>query len=325
LPCWGSRHVNGRIDGGEGVILDARNAHAYGAFLGERYGQEVHLVWVLGGDVGADEPMDRRIVYRRMAEGLVMGTTGQEVSWDQPHPAWSALLMTYHPRGVQSSSQWFHHDAWLDLNMIQTFRHRERVYEMVDQDARRDPPKPVVMGEPAYEGFGGHSKVTSNPYHVRRQAYQAFFAGAAGFTYGCAMSAREGDGPLFGFGPGWENLLDLPGAHQVAVELRAFLQARAWWDLVPDQELILEGRGTGQTLKAAVRAAGGRELLVYYPDRTPALLCLDLFAGQGVTATWFDPRSGITRPSGSYPASATGQFMPPAGWMDAVLILQPRG
>jgi hypothetical protein len=160
---------------------------------------------------------------------------------------------------------------------------------------------------------------------VRRQAYQAFFAGAAGFTYGCAMSAREGDGPLFGFGPGWENLLDLPGAHQVAVELRAFLQARAWWDLVPDQTLILEGRGTGQTLKAAVLAADGCELLVYYPDRTPALLRLDGFARQGVTATWFDPRSGTTRPSGTYPASATGQFMPPAGWMDAVLILRARG
>jgi hypothetical protein len=184
------------------------------------------------------------------------------------------------------------------------------------------------MGEPAYEGFGGQSKVTSNAYHVRRQAYQSFFAGAAGFTYGCAMSRFGGDGPLFGFGPGWENLLDLDGARNVAVELRAFLQARPWWDLVADPERILEGRGTGQTQKAAALAADGSEMLVYYPDRTEALLDLGGIAGGRIHSTWFDPRDGDTQPAGiplSAPeggAIAPARFLPPHGWLDAVLILE---
>jgi hypothetical protein len=329
LPCWGRRHVNGRSDRSEDVILDIRSAQAYGAFLGQRYGHEAHLIWVLGGDIGADEPTDKRMVYRRMAEGLVKGATGHDVTWDQRHPAWDRLLMTYHPRGVQSSSTWFHHDAWLDFHMIQTFKYRERVYEMVSADyERRNPIRPVVMGEPAYEGFGGRSKLTSNAYHVRRQAYQSFFAGAAGFTYGCAMSRLGGDGPLFDFGPGWKRLLDLPGAHNVAVELRAFLRARSWWDLVPDQELILEGQGTGQTIKSAVVAADGSEVLVYFPDRTPALLCLDGIVGQRITSTWFDPRDGDTQPAGVPILLGEGaerppaRFLPPHGWLDAVLILQ---
>jgi hypothetical protein len=187
------------------------------------------------------------------------------------------------------------------------------------------------MGEPAYEGYGGHSRVTSNAYHVRRQAYQAFFAGAAGFTYGCAMSAYGGDGPLFGFGPNWVNLLDMPGAEDVAVELRAFLEARAWWNLVADQERILEGQGTGQTHKNAVLAADGSEMLVYYPDRTPALLRLDGIVGKRIASTWFDPRNGDTQPAGlPIPAGegapiAPQRFMPPHGWLDAVLILKGIG
>jgi hypothetical protein len=264
-----------------------------------------------------------------MAEGLVEGATGHRVTWDQQHPAWDSLLMTYHPRGVQSSSSWFHHDAWLDFHMIQTFKYRERVYEMVEADYQRsEPVKPTVMGESAYEGFGKYSKVTSNAYHVRRQAYQSFFAGAAGFTYGCAMSRRDGDGPLFDFAPGWKDLLDLEGAQNVAVELGAFLRARAWWTMIPNQDLILEGQGTGQTLKSAVLVSGGREMLVYFPDRTPALLEMEQIVGQSVTSTWFDPRNADTQPAGlplrpgAEGKFAPAHFVPPHGWMDAVLVLE---
>ena len=122
-------------------------------------------------------------------------------------------------------------------------------------------------------------------------------------------------------------MLDLPGAHNVAVELRAFLGTRAWWNLIPAQELILEGQGTGQTLKTAALAADGSELLVYFPDRTPALLNLGGLVGQRVTCTWFDPRNGDTQPAGlpvrlsEEGTFAPARFMPPHGWLDAVLVL----
>lgn len=336
LPCWGAFHVSGRGNPA-GVIFDAHTARAYGAFLGARYGREPHLIWVLGGDVGADEPTDKRHVYRRMAEGLVEGTTGQAPSWDEAHRAWGQLLMTYHPRGVQSSSLWFHHDAWLDFNMIQTFKHRTRIVEMVRHDYQlADPVKPTVLGEPAYEGYGQHSQVTTYPYQMRRQAYQALWNGAAGFTYGCAMSAPGCDGPLFGFGPDWTRLLDMEGAQQVAGMLHAFLAARPWWELSPCSEVIVAGGG-GEYAKCAVVSADRSELLVYFPDRTPATVRLDWGAPEAVEirlqATWFDPAHGETEEAGTYTAYATqgclenvcDSFLPPHGWLDAVLILRPIG
>ena len=86
LPCWGARHVSGLHEQSD-AILDAHTARAYGAFLGARYGPEPHVLWVHGGDVGADEPGDKRHVYRRLFEGLGGGATGQPSSWDEA-PMW---------------------------------------------------------------------------------------------------------------------------------------------------------------------------------------------------------------------------------------------
>ena len=52
------------------AIFDHYTARAYGVFLGARYGDEPHLIWVMGGDIDADGPSKRRI-HRQMAEGLV--------------------------------------------------------------------------------------------------------------------------------------------------------------------------------------------------------------------------------------------------------------
>jgi hypothetical protein len=333
LPCWGAYHINGFYGLG-GEIFDAHTAHAYGAFLGARYGGDPHLIWVLGGDTGADEPSDKRRVYRRMAEGLVEGATDQSPSWDQPDPAWDQLLMTYHPHFVQSSSLWFARDAWLDLNTIQTFKHRARVAEMVRRDYQlTDPVKPTVLGGPAYEGYSQHSQVRTYPHQVRRQAYEAFWNGAAGFTYGCAQSAHGGAGPLFGFGPEWTRLLDLEGGQQVATTLRTFLEARRWWAYTPCPEAIVDG-DESEYAKCATVSGDRGEVLVYFPDRTPATVRLDWGTQEAhdlrAQATWFDPAHGTTEEAGLFTAYTTQgrleglceSFIPPRGWLDAVLILK---
>jgi hypothetical protein len=318
------------------VIFDRHTARAYGAFLGKRYGREPHLIWTLGGDVGADEPHDRRRVYRQMAEGLIEGATGQAPTWDEAHPAWDQLLMTYHPRSVQSSSHWFHHDVWLDFHMIQTFEHRTRIVEMVRRDYQlRDPVKPTVMAGPAYEGYSRHSQVRTYPFQMRRQAYQSFWNGAAGFSYGCAQSAPGGPGPLSGFGGGWARLLDLEGAYQVATTLHAFLETRAWWNFAPCLNLIVD-EDKSEYEKCAVASIDGSEVLVYFPDRTPGTLRLDWgvrgASALHVQASWFDPAHGTTEEAGTYTAYAAegkldelcDSFIPPRGWLDAVLVLTRR-
>jgi hypothetical protein len=220
--------------------------------------------------------------------------------------------------------------------MIQTYEHRQCIVEMVRQDyALDDPVKPTVLGEPAYEGYDPNSQLTTYPYQMRRQAYQSFLSGAAGFTYGCAMSAPGGAGPLFRFDPEWQRLLDLEGANQVAGVLRSFLEERAWWDLEPCPDAIVDG-GTGEYQPCAVAARDGSELLIYYPDRAPATVRLD-WGVQGahelrVQATWFDAARGETEDAGTYTAYAvqsplkqvSDSFVPPRGWLDGVLVLQRK-
>ena len=71
LPCWGSAYIQSRRPGSR-VEFTETEAREYGRFLGERYGQEPHMIWVLGGDI---DPIhhgvgDQRMVYRAMAEGI---------------------------------------------------------------------------------------------------------------------------------------------------------------------------------------------------------------------------------------------------------------
>lgn len=62
LPCWGSA-VAGAFEGTptDDIIFDPQSARAYGRWLGGRYRNEPHLLWMLGGDrrahyekIGAD-------------------------------------------------------------------------------------------------------------------------------------------------------------------------------------------------------------------------------------------------------------------------------
>ena len=106
LPAWG-RWVVGDRDGKDKVIT-TKNAQAYGEFLGKRFGKK-GIIWILGGDrtaTGYEE------VWRALARGIAIGVSGKE--------DYDAVLMSFHPRGGETSSTWFHNDAWLDFNMHQT-------------------------------------------------------------------------------------------------------------------------------------------------------------------------------------------------------------
>ena len=303
IPVWAGSNV--RQDRGLFNLANLDQARGYGEFLGRRY-RNKPIVWVLGGDYPPD---GAEAVWRKLAEGLADGDGGRH-------------LKTYHPRGGQQSSTWFHQDSWLDFNMIQSgHSRRNRNYEMIARDYAITPVKPVIDGEPGYENITEGLQAASpeiprlSAADVRRFAYCGVFAGAAGHTYGCNeiyqfWSEGTKSHARWGAEIPWKQALDLPGARQMQY-LRRLVESWPMLSRVPDQELI-----EGDALRTvdriqACRASDGSYVLVYTASGKPFTVRMDKLAGQSVKAHWHDPRDGTARSIGKFPNRGNLRFEPP--------------
>lgn len=330
LPCWGNAFVNNRMPGSR-IVFDEASARAYGRFLGERYRDEPHIIWCLGGDV---DPVnfgdrDQRAVYRAMAEGIGRGASGNpSLQWNEAHTDWNQTLMTFHavraPKwsgpGAEggSSSLWFHEDPWLDFNMMETFSWLDKLYPYVSEDYAKQPVKPTVLGEGAYEdGKYGHDCGWLTPLKVRRQGFHAFFAGGAGYTYGhWALWPFRGEN----CGKTWQTALDAPGGENISSVFKDFLVEQDIYALEPDQSVIdFEGTG-GETMPCAMVDSDRRKILVYFPERRAVTLLMDKApAASQWRFKWFDPRNGGEV---NIEENVDKKHLPPEGWEDAVLIVE---
>lgn len=333
LPAWARAYLAGTSEGSR-PLYDTQTAASFGAFLGQRYRDEPHIVWILGGDTrpfsqGFDKNqrpsrLDARPLVRAMAEGLGRGVTGKALAWNRPDPAWDKLLMTYHPDGdaPYSSSHTLHDDAWLDANGVEVWRQVEQVHATMLADYQREAPaKPSLFLEGSYEyGSYRHECGWVTPVMVRRQLYHSFFGGGAGHTYGAGpVWAMRGQGGDYNCGYTWQQALHFPGAVQASGVAKAILQANAWWRWVPHGALI-DGVGEGDGFKAAVLDETGGRGLVYFSNRSATTVRNIL--GGAASATWIDPQNGREAKAGSFAKDEARALLPPSGWEDALLVLQ---
>jgi hypothetical protein len=327
LPCWAAQFVTGQQEYTE------QEARAYGKFLGDRYGQEPHIIWVLGGDTkaqfrGYDKNQnygdyDYRSIYRAMAEGIVSGVTGRSPVWNEPDPSWDQVFLTYHPNGdyPYGSAQWFHQDAWLDANGVEVWKEVQDVYRaMLDDYQLTDPVKPSLFLEGSYEyGTYRHECGWVTPVMVRRQLYHTFFAGGAGHTYGAApVWAMRGSAGDYNCGYTWQQALGFPGAVQVAKTAREFLKNHHWHEWIPNGSVI-SGAGGGINLKTAVTTRSGQMALVYYTSHSSCRV--NNILGCEAAAYWFNPRNGQTIQTHSFETDESRVMVPPDKWEDAILVL----
>jgi hypothetical protein len=189
-----------------------------------------------------------------------------------------------------------------------------RNYELVAADYARTPVKPVVDGEGGYEGIGDYQEkqLTIQAHDVRRIAYCALFAGAAGYAYGAQglYGYRDSTGGRRGGSPAnraasLKEAMQLPGATQM-LHLRALLESRPMLRLIPDQWLLVEDpMGTIDRMQACrasdgsyafVYTASGRTLRVRLRDKIYTKITGDL-----IKAWWYDPRKGTSTLIGEYP------------------------
>nr|WP_293837995.1 glycoside hydrolase family 140 protein [uncultured Arsenicibacter sp.] len=320
LPTWGDK-LNKSTWGDGPEIFTVQNARTYGKWIGNRFKTKQNLVWVLGGDRTPRDGSDDLAVWRAMAEGVQEGTGG---------PA--KALLSFHPQpnatNMGGSSHWFHTDNWLDFNMLQNGHCRDTpTYDKISFVYNRTPAKPVIDAEPIYEDHPVCFNMTdlglSNAYDVRKYAYLDLFAGAFGHTYGCHdiwQMYAPGRKPVNGAKIPWYEALELPAANQMK-HVRRLMTSRPQLDRVPDQSLIQEAsygpadriQATRGTNYAFIYSAAGRQFTVNCGK----------ISGKSLTAMWFDPRKGETKPAGTFANEGAKQFSPPSQGYghDWVLIL----
>ncbi len=335
LPTWGDKVLNSPGEGPQ--IFTPENARAYGRFIGERY-RDADVIWILGGDRSTSRlPFLETI--REMAYGLKEGDGGRH-------------LMSFHPPGRHSSSEFVHDEEWLDFHMWQTGHSSPELdtSALIAQDRAKEPTRPVLDGEPCYENIpimGGGWNPTGTRFtaaDARRRAWRAALGGACGHTYGCNeiwMMHKLGDGQFVGANMDWRRALHLPGANQMRhlrtlIESRPFdelepvsgvvreldvnvyadsnLQPRVRWTPVPDE---------GAEITRPTAARGKDYIFVYLPVGSPAKYDLS-HLGDTVELWWYDPRHGTASTGGTVP-SLTDWIDPPATNEDWVLVAQRPG
>ena len=332
LPCWGRAYITNQF-GGAHQEFNEEEARTYGTFLGKRYQSEPHILWVIGGDAKAQvksydthqvfQEFDKRSVFRAMAEGIANGVTGQTPAWNQEHPAWKEVFMTYHPDGdaTFNSSNWFHKDAWLTANGVEVWKVVDQVHPMMLNDYQLEPPKPSLFLEGSYEyGSYRHDCGWVTPVRVRRQFYHTFFAGGVGHTYGAgpiwSMRGNEGS---YNCGYTWQQALDFPGASQIAGVAKEFLMDHRWNEWVPNGNVI-SGVGERENLKTAVTTASNDMALIYFSNNSHC--GINNVLNKAAQAYWFYPRNGQKEKVAPFKENESRDMAPPSNWEDAVLVLR---
>jgi len=300
LPTWGDKVV--KAWGVGPVVFNAQNARSYGLFLGKRYRDRQNIIWTLGGD---RDGSGHEQVWDAMAAGLKEGDRGRH-------------LITYHPNGERSSSEWFQSESWLDFNLAQSGHgHRDGPnYSMVTKDYNLTPIKPAIDGEPPYENHPVAWKPEEfgwfNDYDVRQAAYWAVFAGAAGHTYGCndVWQFKTSERAPLSLARGeWTSSLNLPGAGQMQY-VRRLVESRPYFSRIPDQSLLPSPQPDGADHMQATRGDG--YAFVYFPQGNPAAVNTGKVAVGRIHAWWYDPRTGAAQSIGILTGKIDQVFTPPA-------------
>ncbi|WP_295119475.1 glycoside hydrolase family 140 protein [uncultured Chitinophaga sp.] len=319
VPVWGSNVKGGHVSKGQAAL--------YAQFLAKRYKSKTNVIWMNGGDVRGTEGLD------------VWQTIGATLKkYDPQH------LITYHPRGRYSSSDWFHNERWLDFNIFQS-GHRtyaqdtskndkhffgEDNWKYVQADYRRQPVKPVLDGEPSYEniphGLHDSLEVRWSAGDLRRYAYWSVFAGGFGFTYGenaVMQFHTKGDADAnYGVTTNWKTAIHSPGAEQMRY-LKKLLESRSYYDRTPAQEILPNNNGKRYGYLLATKGKGYALIYTYVGNKFQVDLSKTGFIPG--KASWFKPSSGEMTSFDVPVVKGITEFDPPgeaAEGNDWVLVLE---
>lgn len=284
--------------------MNEEQAAAYGTFLADRYKDAPNIVWIIGGDIRGDIKTE---VWEALARTIR--------AIDPRH------LMTFHPYGRTSSTEWFHDADWLDFDMFQSGHRRydqtrgdgddraqasqsEDNWRYVEAGLRMHPVKPILDAEPSYEEIPQGLHDPEEPWwkapDVRRYAYWSVFAGACGHTYGhnSIMQMHTGEGVgAYGARKSWREGLQDGGFNQMQY-LKRLMLTFPYFERVGDQSVIAGENGFRYDRAIATR--GDDYLLVYTYTNRPMQIDLGKIAGEKKNVWWYSPTDGSLQYLGTF-------------------------
>ncbi len=313
LPTWGEYLWLNSGQPAEVIFTSNQKAYDYGWWIGNRYKDSPNVIWVLGGDRA---PVDstKRALIDSMAAGI--------------NAAGATQLMTYHPWGNSSSSDWFHSSSWLDFNMLQSghnSRNRDNYNDIYKDYTRSGGAKPTIDGEPRYEDIPINFVLSNgrfDAYDARQAAYWAVFAGALGHTYGhnnVWQMYKSGYSAQINASAFWDASLSAPGATQMQY-LRNLMESRSFLTAFPDTTFVTKA----QSGMNVIRCLRGTDFaFVYSAGGLAFTVNLGRTSGSTVDAWWYNPKTGAATYMANYANSGQRTFTPPSSGRgnDWVLVL----
>ena len=318
VPIWGTNVKAGWVS--------RADAKVYAKWLADRYRDKWNIIWLNGGDIkGTDSAETWKII-------------GSTIRQEDPNH-----LVSFHPFGRTSSSEYFQKEGWMDFNMFQSghrsydldtskseHRYGPDNYKFIWTDYNLTPTRPTLDGEPSYEliPYGLHD--TTKPYwqasDVRRYAYWSVFAGGAGHTYGhnsvMQMHKPADKTSAYGSKKYWYDALNDSGAQQM-IFLKKLMLSKSYFDRIPDQSIISGENGQQYNYIAATR--GKNYAFLYDYTGRPFAVNMGKINGKKVKASWYSPRDGSQKMIGEFENQGVQPFTPPGGQKngnDWVLILE---
>lgn len=298
-------------------------ATRYAGAVAERLKHHPNLIWLNGGAAKGD------------VDTAVWQAIGTQIKQRDPRH-----LMGFHPFGRQQSGSWFHNAPWLDFNMFVSGHRRydqdvdgkqygEDNWRYVLDDLARQPAKPTLDGEPAYENTPQGLHKPEEPYwsgdDARRYAWWSVMAGALGHTYG-ENSVRQvylprDAKPASGAKGHFMARLDAPGALAMQ-HLKHLVLSRPFGERRLDPGL--NAGDEGEKYDRVLVSRGRSHLLAYTYTGRDFQLQLGALTGAEVVAWWFNPRSGEATLLGRFRNEGVRRFEPPGepgAGRDWVLVL----
>ncbi|MBI5086640.1 MAG: DUF4038 domain-containing protein [Acidobacteria bacterium] len=288
-----------------GETLSTAQAIELARYINARYAAYGSM-WLLGGD--GDYRGDKANRWKEIGRAVFP-------------PGLDRRPVSLHPRGMQDPWPGLLDEPWLDFLVYQSGHgdneakwrwHREHG---LAEGWKYEPPRPVIDGEPDYEGhIAYHSRQVINDATVRRAVYSSLFAAPpAGVTYGAHgvwFWARKPVIPLdhaaTGVAQPWKECLAYPGAAQMKL-MRDLFDRVAWWTLRPDGSLTAASDSPVQ----ALRSRDGRVALIYVPGGAAVQLALSGF-GAVARAEWLNPRTGESIKADRAALAGDGGLRPPS-------------